>query len=125
MLDPRVQALLETAITSSCKLAIAVLFAERPTLSLTAAEIAERVYRDRWSVEHALADLVRAGVLEERDGRYACAAHGEVRQALRLLQECFADPLLRMELLQLLREIERYAPYQHDLPRRFWDTRAA
>jgi hypothetical protein len=123
MLDPRISSILETAINSSCKLAIAVVFAERPTLRLTSVEIAERVYRDRWSVEAALADLTREGVLDLRESRYGSAP--AVRADLRLLQDHYVDPLIRMELLRVLREVERYAPYRHELPSRILDKIAA
>jgi hypothetical protein len=125
MLDPQVRNLVETAVNSSCKLAIAVLFAERPALRLGASEIANRVFRDRWSVESALSDLVAAGVLELRDGRYGTPAEIDMRDQLRQLQDGYADPLTRMELLRVLREVERYTPYRHELPNRFWDSLAA
>ncbi len=125
MLDPQVRTLIESAINSSCKLAIAVLFAERPAVRLSASEIAERVFRDRWSVETALSELTAAGVLELRNGRYGLPATMDMRDQLRRLQDGYADPLTRMELLHFLREVERYQPYRHELPHRFWESLAA
>lgn len=125
MLDPQVRNLIETAINSSCKLAIAVLFAERPSVRLSASEIADRVFRDRWSVETALNELTDAEVLELRNGRYGLPAATGLREQVRRLQDGYADPLTRMELLHFLREVERYQPYRHELPHRFWDSIAA
>lgn len=125
MLDPQVTHLLETAINTSCKLAIMLKFHEQSTLSITSSQLAARVCRDIWSVEAALEELTEDGMLNHRDGRYVCCACAKLAGQLQLLSETYAHPLLRNELQQRLRDLERYAPYRKELPRRFFESIAA
>lgn len=125
MLEPQVTRLLESAINTSCKLAIVLQFVEYGALKATSLELASRVCRDVWSVEAALKELVENGVLCRRDNRYTCEPATDLRADLDRLQETYAHPLLRNELHRVLRDLERYAPYRNELPHRFWDTIAA
>lgn len=125
MLDPQVTHLLETAVNTSCKLAIMLKFLEQPTLSITASEIAGRVCRDIWSVEAALEELTEDGMLSRHDTHYVCYACAKLAAQLQLLNDTYAHPLQRNELQQVLRDLERYAPYRKELPLRFFTSIAA
>jgi len=115
MLDPQITHLLETAINTSCKLAIVLTFMENGSWCATPSEIAARVCRDIWSVEEALQELAEDGILFARDRRYCYASGTDIRTRLRALQEIYAHPLERNELNSLVRELERYAPYRKEL----------
>lgn len=127
MLDPQVTQLLETAVNTSCKLAIVLRYADQPSLCATPNEIAARICRDPWSVQQALRELAEDGVITPRDGRFACAPSTELRSQLAALQSLYADPLQRDELHLLIRDLERYAPYRDELgvPRQFLGSFAA
>lgn len=125
MLDPRVTEILDNAVNTSCKLAIVLMYLEHPTLCVSATEMAARVCRDIWSVEAALEELVEDGVLGRYDKRYICDVQHDLQTQLRLLYETYAHPLLRDKLQSRLRDLERYAPYRKELPRRFFETLVA
>lgn len=122
MLDPQVTQLLETGINTSCKLAIMLKFLEQSTLSLSASELAARVCRDIWSVQAALEELAEDGLLYCVERRYSCKACAELATQLQLLGDTYAHPLQRNELQRLLRDLESYAPYRKELPRRFFKS---
>jgi len=124
MLDPQVTQLLETAVNTSCKLAIVLTFLEHKSLRATANEIAGRVCRDIWSVEAALSELVEGGILTLHEKRYSCEACTELRTQLNVLRKTYEHPLQRNELQALLRDLERYAPYRKDLPYSFHQSLA-
>jgi hypothetical protein len=115
MLDPHVTQLLETAVNTSCKLAIVLTFLEHRTLRATTSEIAGRVCRDIWSVEAALNELVEDGILSLHEKRYSCEACTELHAQLGVLRKTYEHPLQRNELQELLRDLERYAPYRKEL----------
>ncbi len=121
MLDPQLTHLLETAVNTSCKMAIILQFLENTSLCATPGELAARVCRDIWSVEAALAELAEDGILTVRDNRYVCNDSAEIRAQLGLLETTYAHPLQRDELQQMLRDLERYAPYRKELPSQFFD----
>lgn len=125
MLDPQVTHLLETAINTSCKLAIMLRFVEQRGLTATAPELAARICRDLWSVQQALDELVEDGLILRRDKVYLCTACSELRSTLHLLQEVYLHPIQRGELQRLLSELESYAPYRKELPQRFFTSRVA
>ena len=125
MLDPQVTQLLETGINTSCKLAIVLQFLEHRSLSLIASEMAARVCRDIWSVETALTELAEDGILSRRDKRYCCDPSPDLAAQLSALHETYNHPLQRNDLQQLLRELERYAPYRKELPTYFINSLAA
>lgn len=115
MLDPQLNHLLESAIDTSCKLAIVTTFAEQRNLSATPSEMAARVCRDIWSVESSLTELAQDGILTLRDNRYTLGTSPDLSRKLALLRETYAHPLLRNELQRMLREIEQFAPYRREL----------
>lgn len=125
MLDPQVTQLLESAINTSCKLAVVLKFLEHESLAASPSELAMRVCRDIWSVEAAVTELAEDGILTLRDKHYRCEVSPELRARLRLLHETYAHPLMRNELQKLLRDLERYAPYRKELPSRFFEAFAA
>jgi hypothetical protein len=115
MLDPQVTQLLETAVNTSCKLAIVFTFLEHSSLRATPSEMAARVCRDIWSVEAALKELAEDGILTLRDKRYSYETCAERRAQLSVLHATYEHPLQRNELQALLRDLERYAPYRNEL----------
>jgi transcription initiation factor IIE alpha subunit len=115
MLDPQVTQLLESAVNTSCKLAIVLTFLEHSSLNATSSEIASRVCRDMWSVDTALNELVEDGILTLRDKRFCCEASCERRAQLIELRRTYEHPLLRNEVQERVRDLERYAPYRKDL----------
>lgn len=125
MLDPQLKQLLENAINTSCKLAVVLRFLDHRTLCVTPGELAARLCRDIWSVESALNELVDDGILTRRDRRFVCEPAPEMMAALQLLRETYAHPLLRDELQQRLRDLERYAPYRNVMPSQFFAKLAA
>jgi DNA-binding transcriptional regulator YhcF (GntR family) len=127
MLDPQVTHLLETAVDTSCKLAIVLRYADQPSLCATPNELAARICRDPWSVQQALRELADDGVVQTREGRFVCATDAELRACLQSLRALYNDPLQRGELHLLIRELERYAPYRNELgvPRQFMGSLAA
>lgn len=125
MLDPQVTHLLETAINTSCKLAIMLKFLDHRSLSATSSEMASRVCRDIWSVDTALNELADDGILCRRDNRFVFEPTRELHSIVNRLHEMYADPLQRDELQQIIRDVERYAPYRHVLPRQFFSKLAA
>ena len=116
MLDPQVIELLETAVNTSCKVAIVLTFLEHSSLCATPGEIAARVCRDIWSVESALKELAEDGILTLRDKRYRYETCAQRQAQLDVLHETYEHPLQRNELQALLRDLERYAPYRKELP---------
>lgn len=118
MLDPRVKQLLENGINTSCKLAIVLRFVEQTELCATTHVLAGRVCRDIWSIETAINELVEDGILSRCGNQYCCSPSAELRVGLRLLQEAYTYPLQRIELLNVLHDLERYAPYRKELPQR-------
>lgn len=125
MLDPQVTHLLESAINTSCKLAVVLKFLDHRTLCVTAPEMASRLCRDIWSVETALNELATDGVLLRRDRRFAYEPSAELRSTLTLLRETYAHPLLRNELHEFLRDLELYAPYRSVMPQQLRSKLAA
>lgn len=112
MLDPQIIGLLESAIDTSCKLAVALKFLDHRGLNVTPSEMATRVCRDIWSVEAALNELAADGILSRRGQRLALDSSPEVSARLALLRDTYTHPLLRDELHALLRELELYSPYR-------------
>lgn len=125
MLDPQVIHLLESAINTSCKLAVVLNFLDHRTLCVTPSEMATRLCRDIWSVEAALNELADDGVLSRRERRFVYEPSTELARKLELLRETYAHPLQRDALQQVLRDLERYAPYRSVLPKQFFAKRAA
>lgn len=125
MLDPQVTQLLSNGIDTSCKLTLMLRFADNAGLSTTASEIAARICRDVWSVQQALDELVEDSLLQRVDNRYTCPRVAATTLGLHLLQETYAQPLQRLELQSLVRDLEQYAPYRKDFPARLLLQRVA
>ncbi len=123
MLDPQVTQLLDTAINTSCKLAIILHFLDHRQLRLTASQMAERLGRDIWSVEAALQELADDDIVSLQDGLCCYAPSAERRAQLQALRQTYDHPLQRDELQLLVRELEQYAPYRQELPDQFLKSR--
>jgi hypothetical protein len=116
MLDPQVTQLLATGINTSCKLALMLRFAESTGLAATTQELANRICRDRWSVQQALDELVEDGLLQRSDNQYRAVAGVVMASRLHALRDTYDQPLQRLELQRLLRDLEQYAPYRKEFP---------
>ncbi|ABU58865.1 MULTISPECIES: hypothetical protein [Roseiflexus] len=116
MIDQSVRSLLEGVIDTPLKLQLALMFAERRCLYATAAQVADRIYRDIWSTREALRELAEGGVLSEtmtKDGpAYAFCPSGELAEPIRRLVQCYNEPLERDLLYRTLREIAGDASYR-------------
>jgi hypothetical protein len=125
MLDPQVTQLLTNGIDTSCKLAIMLRFAESSGLAATAPELAARICRDMWSVQQALDELVEDNLLQGCDNHYRSAGTPGMPNRLQALRDTYAQPLQRLELQRLLRDLEQYAPYRKEFPARLLLQRVA
>ncbi len=123
MLDPQVTQLLETAVNTSCKLAIILHFLDHQQLDVTPSQLAERLGRDIWSVEAALQELAEDEIVSLQDDLCWYAPSAERHAQLQALHQTYDDPLQRDELQLLVRELERYAPYREELPQLFLKSR--
>lgn len=123
MLDSQVTQLLETAINTSCKLAIILHFLDQRQLCVTPNRLAERLGRDIWSIETALQELAEDGIVSLQDGLCCYAPSAERHAQLQALRQTYDHPLQRDELHGLLRELERYAPYRKEVPDLFLQSR--
>ena len=112
MLDSILQRLLEEAVNTSTKLAIVLLYAERPDLSATPAQISQRLYDDIGSVETALHELAEDGILDLRGGQYCYRPAAEWWEGLGRLISAYNAPLQRLEIMRVVDELDRYAPYR-------------
>ena len=112
MVDANLRGLLEEVVNTSGKLAIVLLFAQQQRLSTTPKQMSRRVYRDIWSVEKALHELAEDGILVHADGQYTYQPIPELHESLGQLLDCYDEPLCRPELMQIVGDLERYAPYR-------------
>ena len=112
MLDHSLRPLLDEAVNTSLKLAIVLLFADQDRLSATPKEVSKRVCRDIWSVEAALRELADDDILLSCDGRYLYAPAPQWHAGLAALLSVYDDPLLRLEIMRVVGELDRYAPYR-------------
>jgi hypothetical protein len=115
MIDPTVRQLLEEVIDSTIKLQLILLFHEDPRTTLNPNQVANRIYRDIWSIRDALRDLHRDGVLAA-DGtpdpqyRY-CPDQHHAERITRLVQH-YNEPIERDKIQHALRGIASDAVYQ-------------
>ncbi len=123
MLDPQVTQLLETAVNTSCKLAIILHFLDHRQLCMSPRQMAERLGRDVWSIETALQKLAEDDVVMLQDGLCFFAPSPERKAQLEALHQTYDHPLLRDEIHLLVRELERYAPYREEMPELFLKSR--
>ncbi|MCL6543564.1 MAG: hypothetical protein K6T87_23760 [Roseiflexus sp.] len=116
MIDQSVRSLLEGVVDTPLKLQLVLMFAERRCLPATAAQVADRIYRDIWSTREALRELAESGVLSEtmtKDGPvYAFCPSCELAEPIRRLVQCYNEPLERDLLYRTLREIAGDASYR-------------
>ena len=115
MLDSSLRRLLEEVVNTSTKLAIVLLYAEHERLSATPSQILQRVCRDIWSVEKALRELAADGILVAHDGQYRYRPAPQWREALTRLLAAYDEPLRRDEIMRVVGELDRYAPYREAL----------
>jgi hypothetical protein len=119
MIDPTILRLLEQAIDTPTKLQLLLLYHENPSLEATAVQIAQRTFRDVWSVDEALHELANDGVLYAAPGRdvpaYCYRPTPERQDAIRRLILSYNEPLERDVLQRALREVASDAPYRRAL----------
>jgi hypothetical protein len=115
MIDATIQRLFEQAI-DSIKLQILLLFHENPQLEATAAQLAQRIFRDIWSTHEALRELADDGVLGLVPSRelpcYRYRPAAEYGDGIRRLVRSYDEPLERDRLLRALRQVARDAAYR-------------
>jgi hypothetical protein len=116
MIDQSVRSLLEDVVDTPLKLQLVLLFVEHQQLRATAAQVANRMYRDIWSTREALRELAESGVLSEtmtREGPvYAFCPSCELAEPIHRLVQCYNEPLERDRLHRTLREIAGDASYR-------------
>jgi len=116
MLDSAIQRLLEQAIDSPLKLQLCLLFYENPRMEGTAAQLANRIYRDIWSAREALREMAEDGILLASTIAGEALYHYRPRQeyvdAIFRLTQSYNEPLERDAIQKAIREIASYAPYR-------------
>ncbi len=112
MLDSTLRRLLEEVVNSSTKLAIVVLYAGQRRLVAAPADISQRVCRDIWSVQEALQELADDGILMRIDGCYHYAPAPKWHDGLARLMTTYDEPLRRQEIMRIVGDLDRYAPYR-------------
>ena len=115
MLDPCLRRLLEEAVNTSCKLTLVMLYAEQPDISATPEQISQRLCRDVWSVEQALRELEDDGILVCCKEEYRYLPTGEHGAELAQLLDAYDEPLRRQEIMRIVDDLDRYAPYREML----------
>jgi hypothetical protein len=115
MIDPTVQRLLEQAVDSLIKLQLLLLYYEDSRFEGTAAQVAERTYKDIWSTSEALRELAEDGLLLASgtgDPIYRYRPLPEYREPILRLVQCYNEPLERDQLQRVLHEVARNAPFR-------------
>lgn len=115
MIDPMIQRLLEQTIDSPIKLQLLLMYYDNPRMEGSASQIAQRTYRDIWSIHEALRELVEDGILSASSASepvYRYRPRPEhVEPIFRLVQN-YNEPLERDQIQRILREVASYAPYR-------------
>ncbi|WP_298816587.1 hypothetical protein [Chloroflexus sp.] len=124
MIDPHVKRLLEHVLDTPTKLHLLLMFHEHPRSELTAAAIAERLFRDIWSVQHALDELTLAGFLSVTNtvgGQpvYRYMPPPEWHEAIRRLVRSYNDPLERDMIQRAIRDLAAFASFRRSELERF------
>ncbi|GAC1383896.1 MAG: hypothetical protein NVSMB42_01180 [Herpetosiphon sp.] len=114
MVDCLVLRLLEEAINSPGKLALALLFADSPQVELTLKQLAQRLCRDPWAIDASINGLLRSNILESHNGKYRISKQSPWASAIAALRVDYDDPFRRDDINTRVREIERYAPYRDE-----------
>jgi hypothetical protein len=116
MVDSIIQRLLEKAIDSPIKLQLCLLFDENKRMQGSAAELANRIYRDIWSTREALRELAEDGVLCVSDigsePIYTYRPRTEYIDAIFRLSQSYNEPIERDAIQRALREVASYAKYR-------------
>lgn len=116
MIDQSVRLLLEKVIDTPLKLQLVLMFVEHQCLRATAAQVADRIYRDIWSTREALSELARSGILSETDTKdgpvYSFCPSCESAESIRRLVKAYNEPLERDMIHRMLREIAGDASYR-------------
>ena len=112
MLETGIRRLLEDAVNTSCKLAIVMVYAEQEGTSTTPKQMSRRLCRDIWSIETAMQELTEGGILAEDDGQYRLCPSPRHREPLERLISVYDEPVYRQEIVELLGDLDRYAPYR-------------
>ncbi len=116
MVDSAIQRLLEQVIDSPVKLQLGLMFYENRRMEGTAAQFANRIYRDIWSTSEALRELAEDGVLYTShlagEPIYRYRPRAEYADAIFRLAQSYNEPLERDAIQRALREIASYAPYR-------------
>ena len=118
MLDSSLRRLLEEAVNTSTKLAIVLLYVDRPSFAAMPQEISQRICRDIWSVEEALQELAEDGILVHQGGRYHYHPAPDRSGDLARLVTAYDEPLHRLDIMRVVADLDRYAPYRHVLKQR-------
>jgi hypothetical protein len=108
MIDYAVQQLLENTINSPTKLQLLLLFHENPRLALNAAQAANRMYRDIWSIREALHELALHQILvldAAEEPRYCYCPHEAYCEPIRRLMVAYNDPLERHKIQDILHSV--------------------
>ena len=116
MVDSAIQRLLEQAIDSPIKLQLCLLFDENPRMEGSAAQLANRIYRDIWSTRTALRELAEDGILclSSLVGEpiYRYRPRTEYVDAIFRLAQSYNEPIERDAIQRALREVASYATYR-------------
>jgi len=116
MVDSAIQRLLETVIDSPIKLHLCLLFDENSRMEGSAAQLANRIYRDIWSTREALRELAEDGVLSVSNHTgepiYRYRPRAEYVDAIFRLAQSYNEPIERDAVQRALREIASYAIYR-------------
>jgi hypothetical protein len=116
MIDSSVQRLLEQAIDSPIKLQLCLMFYENRRMEGTAAQFADRIYRDIWSTREALREMAEDGVLNATplagEPIYRYRPRPDLVDPIFRLAQAYNEPLERDAIQRALREIASYAPFR-------------
>lgn len=115
MVDITVQRFIEQTIDSPLKLQLLLLFCEHSHTQGTAAQIAQRIYRDIWSTNAALRELAEDGVLaisSAPEPVFHYHPSVEHMPAIMKLYKDYNEPIERDHLQHMVREVAEYAPYR-------------
>jgi hypothetical protein len=115
MIDSTVQQLLEEVIDSTIKLQLILLFHEDPRAMLNPNQVANRIYRDIWSIRDALRELHRDGVLASdgaTDPHYHYAPQPRHAERITHLVQQYNEPFERDKIQHAVRRVASDAVYQ-------------
>lgn len=116
MLSPQVEYLLQHAIDSPEKLHLLLIFHEQAVVQTTPKFMAERTYRDIWSVRQALHEMAEDEILQiapssvpSDDPEYLYQPSPLYRDAITSLIQQYNNPLKRFEVRGAMRKATEQA----------------